>query len=39
MMLEPTVRSRFRVRSSALCVPTFETKKELMAGHEVVRDG
>jgi hypothetical protein len=29
VMLEPTVRSRFRVRSSALCGPTFETKREL----------
>jgi hypothetical protein len=29
MMLEPTVRSRFRVHSSALCAPTFETKQEL----------
>jgi hypothetical protein len=29
MMLEPTVRSRFRAHPSALWVPTFETKKEL----------
>jgi len=29
MLLEPTVRCRFRGHSSALCVPTFETKKEL----------
>jgi len=29
MLLEPTVRCKFRAHSSALCVPTFETKKKL----------
>jgi hypothetical protein len=29
MMLEPTVRSRFGVHFSALCVPSFEAKKVL----------